>query len=71
MTLNYPGPDTASHEGTTTMTNIYPSRKLATALTAAAFGFVVGVILIGSAPEEGTRSVVSVVSKYVLASDHH
>jgi hypothetical protein len=52
------------------MTNTYPSRTLVTALTAAAFGFVLGVILVGSAPEEGKRSVVSVVAEYVLASDH-
>jgi len=45
-----------------------PSHALVTTLTAVAFGFVVGVILLGSAPEEGARSVVSVVSNYVLAS---
>jgi len=35
------------------MMNTIPSHTLMTALTAAAFSFVVGVILLGSAPEEG------------------
>jgi hypothetical protein len=49
--------------------NTFSSDTLVTALGAAAFGFVLGVILAGSALEEGGRSVVSVVSDYVLTTD--
>jgi hypothetical protein len=42
---------------------------LITGLTAAAFAFIAGVLLMGSASQE--KSVYSVVSKYVLASDQH
>jgi hypothetical protein len=42
---------------------------LITGLTAVAFAFIAGVLLMGSASQE--KSVYSVVSKYVLASDQH
>jgi hypothetical protein len=44
------------------------TRPFIVALTAAAFGFVAGILLIGKAPDEATNPVAS-ISKFVLASD--
>jgi hypothetical protein len=44
------------------------TRPLIVAVTAAAFGFVAGILLVGKAPHEATTPVAS-ISKFVVASD--
>jgi hypothetical protein len=50
------------------MTRRRPDPVIA-AVTAAAFGFVATILLVGKAPEERANPVASLVSKYVVASN--
>jgi hypothetical protein len=50
------------------MTRRRPDPVIAAA-TAAAFGFVASILLVGKAPDERANPVASLVTKHVLASD--
>jgi hypothetical protein len=50
------------------MTRHRPDPLIA-AVTAAAFGFVASIVLVGKAPEEGASPVASLVNKYVVMPD--